>query len=329
MEIVKKIWLSALFSLVIPTIALAAQPAKTSNNSDENLDRIAAVVNDDIITMSEVDGQMGAMKQKLLMSGEDIPSDDVIRRKITDIMINKKLQLQIAERNQITAEVEDVNKAIQRMAEQNHIPVTQVRDELKKEGISYKQFRKDIKDQIIMHRVQERSLAGRVSITDKEADDFIKKMAEEHGDKENQLYHLADILIALPESPTSDQTHKAQQRAKEAMAEINNGTEFSKVAAKYSNDEQALEGGDMDWRKLAELPSLFTDQLKTMKDGEVRGPLRAPNGIHIIKLLGTKAGGKAPNREQVRSMLFQRKMMQEINNWLQQLRETSYVKVYV
>lgn len=296
---------------------------------DEVMDAIAAVVNDDVITLDDVNDNTEGMKQKLLMSGQDIPDDNVIRKKVLDLMVNKKLQTQIAKRNHIEIEVEEINTAIQHIADSNHISLTQMRSELEKQGMTYKEFRKQLKEQLMLQKIQQRSLAGKVTVTDQEVDDLINKMASEQQDGAPMKYHLANIMIALPESPNSNQTHAAQLRADAIMKQLHEGVAFKKVAASESDAHHALEGGDMGWRKFAELPSLFATEVKSMKPGDIRGPLRAPNGIHIIQLIETKIDGKMPNHDQVKNMIFQRKMAEKAAQWVQELRDQSFVKTYL
>lgn len=291
----------------------------------ENIDRVVAVVNSEIITDSEVVEQMNGLKHEFLARGKTLPEDSVLRKKVIDQLVYKTLQLQVAKRAELKVEQDEMTAAMNQIAKRNHVDLSEMRKQMEAQGMTYSQFRKDLKTQLLMQKLQQRSLASKVNVTEKEVKEAQQKMLSELGDK-NQ-YHLADILISLPDGPSSEQVLKAKQKAEKILTEIEKGGDFSKIATKQSDAQESLDGGDMGWRQIAGIPSLFTDKVKRMNEGDVRGPIRAPNGFHIIKLVGIKTDAKKPSVAEVRSMIFQRKMNEQLNDWLHELRDSSYVKI--
>lgn len=313
--------------LLISCLAIAAPSqiwAKDLSQAD-NIDRVVAVVNSEIITDSEVVEQMNAIKHEFLAHGKTLPEDSVLRKKIVDQLVYKKLQLQVAKRAELKIEQDEMTAAMNEIAKRNHMDLAEMRKQMEAQGVEYKQFREDLKTQLLLQKLQQRSLASKVNVTDKEVKEAQQKMLSELGDKNE--YHLADILISLPDEPSSDQILKAKQKAQKIMSEIEQGGDFTKIATKQSDAQESLDGGDMGWRQIAGIPSLFADKVKRMNEGDVRGPIRAPNGFHIIKLLGIKTDAKNPSVAEVKNMIFQRKMNEQLNDWLHELRDSSYVKI--
>jgi len=317
------------FCLLLPLVTIAAdKPVKTAKvvapQAEEELDRVVAIVNEEIITETMLNNHMDEVYGQLMRTHRKLPAEDVLRKSVLDQLINKTLQLQIAKNNNITVEDEEVDAGIQRLLKQNHMELPQLKASLKHEGLTIPKFRVQIRESLLIHKIQDTAVRNKILITDAEVDDMMKKQSSQLAGQ--QVYHLSHILIPLPEEPTSKQLQQAKMHAQQLYRKILNGADFSKIASENSSTD-TLEGGDLGWRKFAELPSIFTDQLKHMKTNDVAGPIQAPNGYHIIKLLGMKTTGKQITRQDIKNLLYQRKMMDKVQEWMTKIRGTSYIKI--
>jgi len=256
------------------------------------LDKIAAVVNDDVITQQELDQRIKNVTQQMGSNNTPVPAPDVLRQQVLDYLINERLQLQIAEQNGIKTDDKTVDEAIARIAQQNEVDNAAFRVLLEKDGYSYPQFRQDIRDELTVNTVQQRQARSRMVVSDEEVDNFIKQAQLSQGNSE---YQIAHILIALPENPTAEQIQVAQDKANIVLSDIKAGKSFSAVASKYSDGQQALDGGNLGWRKIDQVPYLFITPLISMKIGDTSDILRNSSGFHIIKLLDKKID--RPTRE--------------------------------
>lgn len=312
--------------LMLGAIATSfAVTAQAKAKTDQVIDRVAAIVNEKIITESDVQEQMGTMRNQLLMTGKDIPDDKTMHEKILSMMIDKEVQIQIADRADVKVDLEELNERIADIAKQNHVSIKQLRAQIEEQGITYETFRNNIRDQMRLQKLQSRSVGGKVTVSTKEVNEMLEELKAKHTG--NYEYHLANILISLPEAPTSKQVQTAEQRADQVLSALHKGEKFNQIASKSSDGDQSLEGGDLGWRKIGELPEIFVSELKKMKEGDVRGPIRAPNGLHIIKLLGVKDGDGAPTKKQIKAMLYNRKMIEKVDEWVKQMRDSAYIQI--
>jgi len=167
------------------------------------LDKIVAVVNDNVITQQEFDVRLKSIVQQMQSSGNPLPPQDVLTKQVLEYLINEHLQLQIAEQNGITTNDKAVDEAIHRIAQQNNVNLEQFRALLEKDGYNYNQFREDIRNELTVNTVQQRKARNQVTVSDEEIDNFLKQtqLSQRNGE-----YHIAHILIALPEEPTPEQT---------------------------------------------------------------------------------------------------------------------------
>lgn len=277
----------ALLMLLLPILAVseAAQP----------LDKVVAVVNEGVITESELNAQVEVLRQQLLAKQMQLPSDVVLRKQVLQHLIDVDLQLQLAKQNDITVDNTDLNDAISKIAAGNNLSLTQLREEITKQGMSWKTYRENIRKEMLISRVQQKAVGKgkELSVSAQQVEDYLKTAQD--NDKAQQTYQLQNIVIPLPEEPTTEQVNKAHQKAKDLLAKIKQGDDFSRLAIAESSGEFALEGGDLGERHLAELPEVFAKQVVRMKVGEVAGPLRTGNGYQLIKLIAI--GGNKQRHE--------------------------------
>lgn len=254
----------------------------SANAAISTVDRIIAVVNDDVILESELVTRLKAVENQLQQRGTKIPSEDVLRRQVLERLIISHLQIQAAERGGIRIDDKTLNASINRVAKQNNMTLEQFRSALENDGIDYSVFREDIRKEMIISRLMQRRIQQRVNITEQEIDNFLS--TNKSSNEENKEYRLSHILISLPEAASAEQVEAAQAKANAAIKELRLGTPFNQVAASSSDGQKAFEGGDLGWRKVAQLPSIFADVANKMQKNDVSDPIRSPSGFHIIKL---------------------------------------------
>ena len=268
-----------------PTAAPAAQPA--GPRSARSLDRIVAVVNDEVITANELRTRTTLSEAQLRRQKIQPPPRDVLERQVLERMIVDRAQMQLARETGVRVDDGTVNAAVARVAESNGMTVPALRQRLEADGLSFNQFREDIRQDIILSRLREREVDNRVQISDSELDNFIAEQAGVAADAKE--VNLAQILLRVPENADSARIDEARKRAEDLLAQLKGGAEFARLAASYSNASEALQGGDLGWRNVDRLPTLFVDGIKDVKTGDISGIIRSPNGFHILKVLGRRS----------------------------------------
>ena len=278
-------WLLLLLAaslLMPPALALAADA--------ELLDRIVAVVNDDVVLQSELDQEIVSIKQKLAQVGaEDIPGDE-IRKQALERLILEKLQLAEAKRIGATVDDETLLMAMNRIAQQNGLSLDELAAALKEQGMSMDEYRDELRKEITLQRLRNREVMSGIQITKAEVDNYLAHAEDNPGGRD--AYHLRHILVPTPEGASSEEIAAARKQAEDIIQRLKNGEDFATLASRYSAGQQALEGGDLGWLEAGQVPTLFIKDLAGMGRGEVRGPYQAASGFHIIKLEDYKGGDK-------------------------------------
>ena len=267
--------------------------------SSESLDKIITVVNDDIITQNELSAEIDFIIKQLRQQNRPIPRESVLKEKMLDRLIEKRLQLQLAEKAHINIADETLDNAILNIASQNNMSLSQFRDALENDGYAYAKYRNIIRDEITINQLRQRQVVNRINVTEQEAQDFLANKALQGN--YNDEYRVAHILIEVPEAASSDQVQLAKQKAQGVLEKIVNGEDFSQMAAAASDGQKALEGGDLGWRKLGQLPVLFSNVVTTMEINDVSTLIRSPSGFHIIKLTDKRADVKKQIIEQTKA----------------------------
>lgn len=246
------------------------------------LNRIVAVVNDRVLTQNELKSELFAIRQQLRQQGIRPPSDAVLEKQVLERLITTQVQLQHAELIGIVVDEETLNRTISNIAMQNDLSLSEFREVLQRDGFKYVVFREDIRKEIITRRLRQRQVESRIMVTTQEVDDFIATQKTQGNI--NSDYHLGHILVALPEGATPEQIKVARLKAQGILDELNNGADFRQIAIARSDGRQALQGGDLGWRKRGELPTLFADIVVQMKVADISEPIRSASGFHIISL---------------------------------------------
>jgi len=278
---------------------VVAAPASTAPVA---LDRIVAIVNDDVITERELLRQMALISNQLRANKRPLPPTDVLLPQVLDQMVTQLAELQIAKRAGVTVDDLSLDNTLRGIASDNGMSVEQFREALAKEGTSWGDFREQIRREITINRVQKREVIDRIQISDKEIDDAMNvKRGQQKVGQANMEYHVRQILIALPETATPEDIAKARSKAEETLQALRNGGDFAALAASVSGARDALEGGDLGWRSVENLPTIYTDAVMAMQPGQVSELIRSPSGFHIVQLEATRgAAASAANTQDVK-----------------------------
>jgi peptidyl-prolyl cis-trans isomerase SurA len=252
----------------------------------EPIDKIVAIVNDDVVTSNELDFRMDVIKEQMQAAKVEVPSDVLMRPQVLDRVIEQMLALQAAKRYGITVDDEMLNKAVGNVARNNNTTVSGLREMLEKDGVDYTSFLDDLRRQVTVQRVEQGLISSKINLSEEEINHQYNQIMK--SSNQNKQYRLGHVLISLPKDPSADQLAAAQQKAQEAQAGLETNTNFFDVALKYSDSKDVLNQSDLGLRKAAELPTLFAEEVNGMKVGDVRGPIRSSSGLHLIKLLEVK-----------------------------------------
>ena len=254
------------------------------------IDRIVAVVNNDVIVESELRSRLREVRAQLRQSGTVPPEESALTRQVLERLILDKLQLQIALENGLRVEEQELTRALENIASRNQLTLRQFRDVLERDGFDFGRFREQVRNEILLTRVRQRSVERRVTVTPREIDNFLATR-EQQGGSENE-YRLGHILIAVPEAASADDIDAARARAETVLARLREGEDFAQVAAEVSDGQQALQGGDLGWRKSSELPTIFAEVVLGLDPGGLSEPTRSPSGFHIVKLVDLRGDSR-------------------------------------
>lgn len=248
-----------------------------------DLDRIVAVVNEDIIAASELQSQIRELAIQLREKGSTLPPIEILQAQVLERMIAKRLQLQTAKRLGLSVDDATLTKAIANIARRNQISLLELKQALEDEGISFNLFREQLREDILINRLKQKEVINRIVITEQDVRNY---MARETGSsRQRTAVHLLHILIATPEGASPEDVQEAKQTAENLVAEIRQGAEFADMAIRESDGQQALDGGDLGWIDSSRIPTLFTQVVDQMEPGTVSDPIRNASGFHIIKLV--------------------------------------------
>ena len=260
------------------------------------VDRIVAVVGNEVVTASELAERRLFAERQLQRQGTPLPERSVLDRQILERLILDKAQLQLAKESGIRVEEIQLDRALERVAENNNMALSAFRVALEKDGVPFEKFRDDVRQQILLQRLREREVDDRIEVSDSEIDQYLAEAKSGSGSRSE--YNLAHILVRLPDQASPEQLDQARKKAEKARAELAAGADFAKVAAGYSDAPDALQGGAMGWRAEDRLPEIFAGAVKGMKVGETSAVLRSPGGFHLIKLVERRGADEGAPVEQ-------------------------------
>ncbi|MGQ5521680.1 peptidylprolyl isomerase [Chitinimonas sp. PSY-7] len=266
----------------LTTFLIVAVLCLSANAEPMSLDRIVAVVNKSVITENELSTRVQTVVQNFARQKVSPPADDVLRRQVLDRMVNERVQADFAADTGLRVDDRQLDQTVERIAEQNKLSLPQFRQALEKEGTSFKTFREQIRQDLLLQRLREREVDSRVFVTDVEVDQYLT--ANKDAAHAEQEYKLSHILVAIPEGAAPDVVAQRGQRAETALRALTSGKPFAEVAAGFSDAGDALQGGDLGWRSAGRLPPLFLEAVNPLEAGQHTSILRSPAGFHIIQL---------------------------------------------
>jgi len=285
------------FPILLAAILLASSPVFAAEPVDPQsqvatIDAVVSVVNDDVITRHELDDRLRTVIGQLKKQGTPLPEQTVLEKQILERMIIEMLQAQFAKESGVRVDDTQLDLALTRIAQQNNFPtLTAFQAKLESEGVNIKKFREEIRSEIVSTRLREREVESKLVISDTEVDNYLGNKAKMG--LENEEYHLAHILVVVPEQASADKIRAARERAEQALAQLATGASFAQVSAGFSDAKDALKGGDLGWRQGDRIPPLFMNELQTLQPGQNTVVLRSPSGFHILKFI-EKRSASAP-----------------------------------
>ncbi len=288
------------------------------------LDRIAAIANDGVVLASEVEDELAVVTARLRDQKAELPPENVLRHQVLEQLVVQELEMQAAVNDGVKVSDEQLNNALQEIAQRNHMTLSQLPDALAQQGVDYTSYRDAIRRQLIFDLLRQRDVLQHISITAREIDQYLAREAQHPSDASE--YNISHILIAVPENATPEQLEQAAQRAQDVYQRAKSGEDFTRLALAYSNSDTALEGGALGWRKGNELPTFLSEAILKLKPGEVSPPVRAPNGYNIVKLVAVRGTGQKVVVDQVhvRHIMMRTNDLQDdatVKQKLEQLRQ--------
>lgn len=297
-----------------------------AKSGGEQLDQIVAIVNDDVVTKTELNHSLYMARAQISQGQTNAPTESVLQKQVLNQLINKKLQLQIAKQVGINITDTDIDHALQNIASQNNISVSDIYTRVNQDGMSTTVYRNEMRDQMTIQKLQQQQVGSRINIAPGEIDSFLRsKLWQTNSAKE---YHLEDILIPLSDTPSTDEIERAKTHAKSVIAQLRQGKDVQEVAQQETSSGNAMKSDDMGWRSLSEIPSAFTRHVISMQAKDIVGPVQTSNGFHILRLLAERSDSSnqaAPTRQQVEAMLMQRKFEEQVQNWVSKMRSQAFV----
>lgn len=272
-----------------------AQPAERPDIVE--LDRIVAVVNDEVITLHELRSRISETFAQMRSRNVTPPPAEEFERQQLERMILEKVQLQHAAETQLRVDDRLLDASLSRIAESNRMDVPQLRAAIEQDGMAWTRFREDIRKQIVMSRLRDREVESRVVVTEGEIANFIAN--PERKPDQDEEYNVSHILLRVPEGASPEQLIRLKARADAALEQIRRGEEFSRIAASYSDAQDAVNGGSLGWRSLDRMPSLFADAVPKLKLGEVSDVMRSPAGFHLLLVVDKRGGSGSGDESRV------------------------------
>lgn len=277
--------LTVLFALLLALVCAAPRATAQLLPSD-SIDRIVAVVDEDVVLQSELDRAVGQILAQYQRNPAQLPPRNLLEAQVLNRLIMTRLQVARADSTGVRVGDADIDNAVQTIARQNNLSPDQLRASLAQDGISYSEFRRNLHDELMVQRLHQRVAQSSAQVSDAEIDIMLASNSLKTGE-----VHLAHILIGVPDGASAEQLQAAREKAERVKKEIDGGMDFTAAAIRYSNASDALEGGDLGWRRFDQVPSMFADLVQGMKPGDSTPALRGPSGFHILKLVGKRDTG--------------------------------------
>ena len=284
--------------LLASLAGFAAQPSFAATVDPIEADRIVAIVGTDVITYVDLRTRLASALKQLQKQGTPLPPQDVLERQMLERLIMDRAQLQYARDSGMRVDDTQLDQAIGRIAAGNKMSVPQFRAALEKDGVQYPGFREEIRNEMIAVRLREREVDSKLVISEGEIDNYLANQAATGSGEE---YQLAHILLRAPESASPEQLQKLRQRGEDALKRARAGENFAELTAAFSDAPDALQGGDLGFRPLSRLPSLYSEVAGRLQAGDVSELLRSSAGFHIVKLIAKRGGDAVASVQQTKA----------------------------
>lgn len=250
------------------------------------LDRVLAIVNNEVISKIELDEQVKLATRQLIRQGTPLPQQALLEKQLLERMVTSRVLQQVGRETGVRIEDAQLERAIARLAQENKMSVEAFRNNMVEDGVDYVRFREEVRNEIVVTRLREREVDSKIVVSDAEIDTYLRT---QQASGRNDEYNLLHILFTVPEAASPDQIQARRTRADEALGKLRGGADFKQISASYSDAPNALQGGELGWRAAGRLPNIFVQAVTSMKVGEVSGVLRSPNGFHILKLVDKRS----------------------------------------
>jgi len=260
---------------------MAIAGATTAAPAIQPIDQIAAVVNDEVITRQELERRYQEITRQMRGQNIQLPPRKLLEQQLMERMITELALLQFAKNSGIRVDPVQVERAVQRIAEQNKLTVDQLRVALEQDGVNFDRFRENIRNEILLARTRERQVDNRLTVSDAEIEGYLQTQSTQGRDEE---FNLSHILITVPENASPEQIQARKARAEDILNQLNKGGDFAQLSASYSDAPNALQGGGLGWKASGQIPALYVESLRNLKPGETAPLLKSANGFHIVKL---------------------------------------------
>ena len=256
----------------------------------EILDRVVAVVDEDVVLESEVQRRMAAINVQIQKSGTQAPPQEILLQQVLERLISERLQLNMGYNAGIRITDTELNESMGRIAESNQLTMEQYIEQIHTSGSTLSAVRNEIRNEMILMRVQQGNVMRRINISNQELDNFLN--SEEGRFMTSPDVNVGHILLPVPSSSSTDETKAILKRAEGLLTQMQSGTDFRQLAMANSADQTALQGGDLGWRKMAQLPGVFIEAVEKLDVDAVSKPIRSDAGYHLIKLYERRGGGE-------------------------------------
>jgi len=246
------------------------------------LDRVLAVVNNEVITKIELDEQVKLATRQLVRQGTPLPQQGLLEKQLLERLVASRVLQQVGRETGVRIEDAQLERAIARLAQENKMTVEAFRANMQEDGVDYNRFREEVRKEIVISRLREREVDSKIVVSDAEIETFLRG---QQAAGRNEEYNLLHILFTVPEAASPEQIQSRRARADEALAKLKGGADFKQISSTYSDAPNALQGGELGWRPPGRLPNIFVQAVTSMKVGDISSVLRSPNGFHVLKLL--------------------------------------------
>ncbi|MGX5174970.1 peptidylprolyl isomerase SurA [Aliikangiella sp. IMCC44653] len=272
----------------ISCVTLLCLYQTVSAANTEILDRVVALVDSDVILASELVRRTNTVVEQIKQRKQTVPPINKLKDQVLERLISESLQMQMAKRAGVRIGDAELDATLQKIAEDSQLSLASFKQKVESEGTPWGIFREDIRAEIMISRARTGFVSRRIKVSDKEVENLVEQINKQ-GESQTQ-YSIGHILLPIAENATQPTIDKTRENAQKLVNELRNGASFEELAVTYSSGQNALSGGDLGWRTLTQLPSLFADSIKNLNKGDISEPLRSGSGLHILKLKEIKGG---------------------------------------